>query len=445
MRRFVPIDDPTVQDIAVVLPEPMRRSGRPSRSRRVSRRKDAIAALLVATVLLAMLTAGGTQPLVWALIAATMGAAGLVAAVGIPAGRKPADRGVTALLLTGVLICGFGLLQAGLAFAPLAMQSVAPVGRNLMLRPGSLSPDATLLAVLRGGAEIMFLWLMLCVATNRVRARRIAMALFIGIVGQAIWALVLLGPLGQGHASAYPGAAVGTVAGRNALATFLGMGFVLGLTLLPRRADAKSALWIGLALIGIALLATQSRMGLTATAITTIGVLVHRRPGRHATIALLLTAAAGLLLFGQGVAERAVWLASASEARLALYAQVWQLIMARPLTGFGLDCFPLAFELVHHPPVLAGVVWDRAHSTYLTLWAEAGLLAGSLPLFAGGLAMVMLYRRRAARPAVAAMAALVLTGLHSLVDFSLEIPANLFLLLALVGLGLGASTRQRKS
>jgi O-antigen ligase len=115
------------------------------------------------------------------------------------------------------------------------------------------------------------------------------------------------------------------------------------------------------------------------------------------------------------------------------------MIAARPLTGFGADSFPLAYEIFHRPPVPADLVWDRAHSTYLTLWAESGLVFGSLPPLAGALALALLWPRRQAPLAAAAIAALCLSGLHSLVDFSLEIPANLYLLLAVTGLGLGAA------
>ncbi len=299
-----------------------------------------------------------------------------------------------------------------------------------------------LLAVMRGAAAVMFLWLMFCVAGNPARARAIGLALFVGVALQALWALVLLGPLAEGHISAYPGSAVGTFVGRNGLATFLGIGLVLGLALLPSGRKAP-ALWLGLAVIGMALLLTQSRMGLAATGTASLVLLAYRRPGWRGGAVLAIAALGMAVIFGQGVAERTVWLAAARDTRLELYAQVWQMIAARPLTGFGLDSFPLAFEIFHRAPVPAEVVWDRAHSTYLTLWAEAGLLAGSLPPLAGVLALVLLHRRRAAPLAVAAMAALVLAGLHSLVDFSLEIPANLFLLLALVGLGLGGAPRKR--
>lgn len=411
------------------------RRGRALRSRGVSARKNAIAAALVALIPLSAIAAGGTVPLLWPVLAVATGAIGLVAAFGIPAGRKPVRPGIAVILLCGALPLGYGLLQVAATHLPVA--SLHMPDRSLMLRPGSLSPDATLMAVLRGAAALMILWLMLCVSGNPARRRAVGLALFAGIVAQAVWALMMLGPLGERHISAYPGSAVGTFIGRNALATHLGIGLVLGLAVLPGR--QAPVLWVGLAIIGMALLSTQSRMGVVAAAAGALVILLNRRPGWRSGMALALAATLGLAMFGQGLAERIVWLASAWDTRAELYAQVWQIIAARPLTGFGLDAFPLAFEIFHRPPVPSEVVWDRAHSTYLTLWAEAGLLFGSLPPLAGALALVLLYRRRADPFAAAAMAALVLAALHSVFDFSLEISANLFLLLALVGLGLGAA------
>jgi O-antigen ligase len=102
--------------------------------------------------------------------------------------------------------------------------------------------------------------------------------------------------------------------------------------------------------------------------------------------------------------------------------------------------------MFHAPPVTANFVWQHAHSTYLTSWAEAGVVFGSLPMVAGALAMAALWRKAHAplpgrSMALAGLGALLLVAIHSLVDFSLEIQANMFMLLALVALGLGNDHR----
>lgn len=404
-------------------------------ARGISFTKNLLAILLAALVLCIAIPAGGTPPLVGLFAAIAVGTLCLFAAIAFPAARKPTTAGTDAILLTGLAFCGFALLQAGLACLPLAERPLALADRSLMLRRGSLSPSATLLATVRAAATLGFLWLVLCISRNPERARWTGTALFAGVVAQSVWALMFLA---SDHATAYPGSAVGTFVGRNALATHLGMGLVLGLALL-RPGRPSVILWLGLASIGVALLATQSRMGLAATLCGGLLVLALRRPGRSRAAILGVTAFVLAATLGQGVAERAVWASAEFETRRQLYAQVWQMIAARPLTGFGADSFPLAYEIFHRPPVPADLVWDRAHSTYLALWAESGLVFGSLPPLAGALALALLWPRRQAPLAAAAIAALCLAGLHSLVDFSLEIPANLYLLLAVTGLGLGAA------
>ena len=410
-----------------------------------SRVKDGLAAAIVVIVPLSALPAGSVLPQSWAVLALATGLLGLLAALLIPADRKPRGTAIALLLAAGLVPCAFAMLHATMAYLPIATQSLHLPDRELTLRAGSLSPDATLAGAVRGAAAVMFLWLVLCTASDPVRARRMALAIFAGVAMQGVWALLRLGPLQDSFApGAYPGAAVGTFVGRNALATHLGMGLVLGLALLPGRAGWSGlrgpALCLGLLVIGTALVATQSRMGITATGIAALVVVVRRRPGWRMMTALAGATLALLALGGGGVIERMVWLAPEAQTRLDLCAQVWPMIAARPLSGWGLDTFPLAFEIFHRPPVPSELVWDRAHSTYLTLWAELGLVAGSLPILAGFLVAALLIRRPRVRVTdTAALAALVLAGVHSLTDFSLEIPANLFLLLALVGLGLARS------
>jgi membrane protein implicated in regulation of membrane protease activity len=57
-----------------------------------------------------------------------------------------------------------------------------------------------------------------------------------------------------------------------------------------------------------------------------------------------------------------------------------------------------------------------------------------------------LWRKSRARPeahlALAGVGALVLCGLHSTIDFSLEIQANMFVLLSIVALGLGGKRKR---
>jgi O-antigen ligase len=110
------------------------------------------------------------------------------------------------------------------------------------------------------------------------------------------------------------------------------------------------------------------------------------------------------------------------------------------LTGFGGGSFEVVFPSVHQLPVAIDRVWDKAHNTYLTLWVELGLLAGTVMLVLLGLLawrLLRALRRTPARwlPLSTALGALMVAASHSLVDFSLEIQAVAFWFVALLAIG----------
>ena len=335
----------------------------------------------------------------------------------------------------------------------------------------SLLPGASALAALRVCFYIVFAFLALEIAGSRQRATRVGWWMFWGVVAHAAWALIALNGLGDaglwGVKTAYEGAATGTFINRNGFATFLAMGACLGLALIlergdalrPRRGDPMHPInlrrldklpgIIGLAVILLALLATQSRMGvlvgMTGLVICS-AVMTVKRTGRRtrplAILSAVVLAGGGgaLIMAGDGVIDRIVLVERALETRLQGYAYALDLIRDRPLLGYGLDAFRPAFETVHRPPLPVSAVWDRGHSTYLSYWVEAGLVIGTIPIVLGGLVAVRLatlLRRRVTDVALpaAALAALCLGAMHSIVDFSLEMPANVILLITILALG----------
>jgi O-antigen ligase len=262
---------------------------------------------------------------------------------------------------------------------------------------------------------------------------------------------------------AYAGSATATFINRNSYATFLSLGLVSATAL--TRAEVQRAqdagLNLGRALLAglpaavcwlvilSALVATNSRMGLFAggCGAAVVAALAVARGGWMRALAIvvlvLVAGALGLWLYGQGLIER---LASAErdfDVRASLYGEVAGLIAQRPLLGFGGGSFEYAFPLVHALPVSLDLVWDRAHSTYLALWSEFGVIAGSLPLVTLAALLLRLTVRyfgaaTVAPHALAAIGAIVVAAIHSLTDFSLEIPAGAYLFAATVGLGMSA-------
>jgi O-antigen ligase len=207
---------------------------------------------------------------------------------------------------------------------------------------------------------------------------------------------------------------------------------------------------IGLAVVAACLLATHSRAGLFAGAVgATAVVLLYaiKRRGVLDLIAAPVLIAAGavvFLLYGQGVIDRLGTVESSADDRLALYSQVFTMIRDRWLVGFGANSLELAFPRFHELPLSADVVWNKAHDTYLALWAELGLVGGTLLLLVVASAAGRCISRivRASEPdtvTIASLGALVVAMLHSTVDFSLEIQADAILFLVVVALGVGRS------
>jgi O-antigen ligase len=186
--------------------------------------------------------------------------------------------------------------------------------------------------------------------------------------------------------------------------------------------------------------------GLAGAAAACVMALLKRRRqgGRIAWLAFgalpALAIIAVLVLYGAGTFERLGSFETDANVRSDLYAQVLEMIAQRPWLGYGGGTFDLAYPLFHQLPVSADLIWDRAHSTYLSLWVELGLVAGTVPLILIAWvsidALSLYLRRRADWTApVATIGVILVAAIHSLVDFSLEMEANVFLFLAILALG----------
>lgn len=393
--------------------------------------------LVVALLPLAL---GGDRPLAWTLLAAWVFALAALYLAGVASGRLAPRLAAGALALPGALAGAFVLAAVAQC---LPLSGAAPV---------SLAPGATGLAALRWGACAVFFGLAFRVAARPARARRLETLVLAAVTAQAALALAALwlwgGVIFPVQEAGVPGAARGSFVNRNALATFLGLGLALGAARLgaPGATPAvRIARLAALALIGAALVATGSRLGLAAAAAGLV-VLALLAPARAARRVAVVAAIAGLTgaLAVAGAGERLPLLAADAALRLELYRQAAELVAARPLTGWGLDSFAIAFEAVHRPALDTARVWDRAHSLPLSLWAEMGLVAGSLPMLACAAIGGRILRARRGRQALprrarAALAALAVAGVHGAGDFGLEVAGNVVLLLAILALGLRAA------
>ncbi|MBE7731957.1 O-antigen ligase family protein [Devosia faecipullorum] len=438
--------------------------------------------MLLAVIALVPLPLASNRPFFWGLTACVMGIILLLWVISnLIKVRHPAvplsQMGVQVVLFCVfmlfliVQILPIGPMLGGLASAGLE-------GLDLVPRTISLAPGETILMLLRQLTYAVFYFLMVQVGASDSQRGRVLDVMLVIIT---IYALIGLMSLRMGDTIlgfqkwAYLGSATGTFVNRNSFATFLAFGAVLALTQLidivrywveqgedrePFRRVMPAWLLYGAALLLIlaAIVSTQSRMGFVASvagALTVIGLAigVSLRFARWAIILLLLGtfAVVGMLIFyGDGLLDRVGSLERSLEVRLGLYEQVLQLIAQRPLTGFGGGAFAHAFPLVHELPVSGDALWDKAHNTYLSLWVELGLVAGSIPLVLIAIMAVRLLTslfksRRAWRSKTVALGVIVVGAVHSIFDFSLEIQANTIVFLALIALGFAAAVKLERT
>jgi O-antigen ligase len=123
-------------------------------------------------------------------------------------------------------------------------------------------------------------------------------------------------------------------------------------------------------------------------------------------------------------------------------------ITDRPMLGHGYGTFVDIFPMYRDRSISVEGFWEQAHNTYLEIFQGLGLVFGSM-LLASVLLLVwrcvqgaMTRRENATMPRVAAAAA-ALVGIHSLVDFSLQIQAVALTFAAMLGAGVAQAKSSR--
>jgi O-antigen ligase len=126
------------------------------------------------------------------------------------------------------------------------------------------------------------------------------------------------------------------------------------------------------------------------------------------------------------------------------------MIADHPWFGTGQGTFVWSFPAYRSDEVSMAGTWDRAHNTLLELAADIGVplavfvTLGWILIFAVLIHGVRVRRRDILIP-ISALAVAILAILHSLVDFSLQIPGYAIPALALIGAGLAQSFASDRS
>jgi O-antigen ligase len=217
-----------------------------------------------------------------------------------------------------------------------------------------------------------------------------------------------------------------------------------------------AALLCGGFLTLVALLLTGSRGGITATGagLVMLVVLARRgagvRGGKSTAVMLLglMLGAATLYAFG-GVFAGSLEERGVTDAnRMAVYVLTLRSVLDAPLVGFGYGTFADVFPMYRDGSVSVAGIWLQAHNTYLEIFQGLGLVFGALLIASVALLVLRCIKGALGRqsqmmvPQVAASAAFLL-GIHSLVDFPLQIQGIALTFAALLGAGVAQSESSR--
>jgi O-antigen ligase len=272
---------------------------------------------------------------------------------------------------------------------------------------------------------------------------------------------------------AYTTSLTSTFINRNTAAVYFGSAAAVCLLLLLQRLDAQQPAihWRSISIDMLrsrrdllppaamfvicftAMLMSGSRAGvvfsLAGIAIAYFSFYRRRWAGRRKSLLLAAIAAAvaGMLvlqIFGGGVESRFSEYGVGDPARLATYQSTVKLIADHPWFGTGLGSYEWSFPAYRSADASIWGVWNRAHDTPLEIAAELGVPLAILVVALWTLALWWLWRgigmrRRDVAIPTAAFAVAIIAILHSLIDFSLQIPGFAIPAIALMGAGIAQS------
>lgn len=338
----------------------------------------------------------------------------------------------------------------------------------------TLTPYDTFMAFLRGlGYTTFFGWTLL-VLTSPQKIIRIIWVVTIAAASQAVYgSFMVMTGIEYGFLLkkwAYQGLATGTFVNRNHLAgylemaTALGIGFLLAQTthysgswrqrtrqLIKMLLSEKVILRLLLAMMVIGLVMTRSRMGNTAffasLSITGVMALLFFKHKTRSTTILLSSlliidiAIVGTFFGVDKVAERLQNTSEQTEKRDEVFRDTVTMWQSAPLTGTGASSFIYTFPKFKSEDIVDPNYVNNAHNDYLQFLAEFGapatLALGSTVLFSLWTAIQAMRKRRSELHrgmGFASTMGIIAIGIHSTVDFNLQIPANAYMFVFLMAL-----------
>jgi O-antigen ligase len=345
--------------------------------------------------------------------------------------------------------------------------------------PGSITINRseTAIALVRLLTEGAVFWLYLQLCRSPQRAYRSVQVVAIIGAAYAIYGIVafyvLPGTILWLPKAYYLDSVTSTFINRNSYATYAGLGLVcalgVGLSEYIRRAAlaghslarqgaaflaataGPAGAWVaGAFVLAMALALTGSRGGILASIAGTLtfAVLVLMR-GRSARAGFgvfiaLVTVGVAIFTFGDFLAARLLQPGFDVSDRLAVYRLTLLSILDSRWTGFGYGTFSTVFSMYRDSSVSPVGMWDKAHNTYLEIIQGLGIPAAALFLvmvifLVARCTHAALTRKSSSTAPLVAASASVIVGLHSFVDFSMQIQAVALTWTALLATGVARS------
>ena len=445
--------------------------------------------LLIGIVAWVQFPFGSNRAWAWSLLSLLVSAVWLV---WLPAGVLRIDQTMRAaryVAIPGailVAVIGWSFVQAA-PFTPRTWHHViwsvyADGSGSTVAGAVSMNPFATITEAMKLATYLATGWLAYWLARSHDNARRIFVTVVIVGAAYAIYGM-FLSAIGSGQTKILEGLAppykadvTGGFISKNNFATFDGIALAASLALLSDTARGTVIagrgfrqlavslvqlvlgrgvfLIIASAVLFVALLLSNSRGGLLSTlggllVLFLLGIVLAARRGtaRWAILASAITLGSMATLFslnGDSMQTRFDQLVETrnEDLRPQLWSAAIHAIDDYPLLGSGLGTFRDSYNL--YADRFVPYVVDRAHDDYLELALGLGVpmaaaCVGALGWLTWMCARGALRRRRRRLYALAAVSAAAIVALHSLVDFSLQIPAVAILFAVVMGVGLGQS------
>ncbi|MCH7487992.1 MAG: O-antigen ligase family protein [Proteobacteria bacterium] len=433
--------------------------------------KQTIFRLLLAVVVLSPLPFASNRPWSWSLLAVLVGlllATWSVASLFDGTSRGVGLRRIWPVLGLFCLAAGWSVLPT-VPFTPWEWQHPLWNDLDVVLERG-MAPKVTLdayetrTALMRLLSYAGVFWLSLQYCRSADRARQVFHALSVAGLAYAAYGLIVhfagLETILWFDKWAYRGHLTSTFVNRNSYATYAGLGLLCSVGLIVQivtgnirggfsaRQAARAILetlagrgWLLIAAaftIATALLLTHSRGGFLGSALGLVALLFAAglsRPLRSRAMwgAGAVVALVGIAIFSLSGEVTDVRLARTSldtEIRDEFNVITMRGIESTPGFGTGYGTFESAFRMYRDSslPFSFSRTVAKAHNTYLENALELGIPAAAALIGAiAGLGFICLLgirrRRRNVMFPIIGLAATVLVGAHSLVDFSLQIPA----------------------